>query len=91
MTAGADWDDDEWPGNPHLLALRELAALRPELDRLEASLVDELRSAAYSWAEIAAALGLSKTGVYRRHAAHDPTAARRRARRAERDEPDAWL
>ena len=92
MAADGVWDDDEDEfTDPNLLALRALGALRPALDRLEASLVDEARDGGYTWAEIGVELGLTKTGVYRRHAQHDPVAARRRAFRAAADSPDGWL
>jgi hypothetical protein len=92
VAADDDWDDEEDEyGDPYLLALRRLGALRPTLDRLEAALVDGAREHLCTWAEIGAELGLTKTGVYRRHGQHDPVAARRRARRAAGDSPDAWF
>jgi hypothetical protein len=60
------------------LALRELAALRPSLDRLEAALVDRARLEQTPWEAIAVDLGVTKQTAHRRHARHDPLAERRR-------------
>jgi len=60
------------------LALRALAELRPALDRLEVALVDRARLEQVSWALIASDLGVTKQTAHRRHARHDPVAARRR-------------
>jgi hypothetical protein len=60
------------------LALQALAALRPTLDGLEAALVDRARLEQSSWELIAADLGVTKQTAHRRHAGHDPLAARRR-------------
>jgi hypothetical protein len=74
------WSDDpDWGLSSARLALRELARLRPAFDRLEAALVDHARRAGSSWAEVATDLGVTKQTAHRRHAAHDPIAARNRA------------
>ena len=50
------------------LGLRSVAALRRLADRLEALQVDRARALGWSWAEIAAALGVSKQAVHKKHA-----------------------
>ena len=49
-------------------ALRALAELRRELEREEDVVVAGARVAGLSWAEIAAALGVSKQAVHKKHA-----------------------
>ena len=67
--------------DPWRRGLRELAELRTALDRLEAALVDRARLDGATWDELAEALAVSRPTAHRRHAAHDPIAARRRRRR----------
>jgi len=75
-----DWSDDpDWGLSAVHLALRELARMRPVLDRLEAALVDRARCDGSSWSEVATDLGVTKQTAHRRHAAHDPITARNRA------------
>jgi DNA-directed RNA polymerase specialized sigma24 family protein len=50
------------------LGLRSVAALRRLADRLEDLQVDRARALGWSWAEIAAALGVSKQAVHKKHA-----------------------
>ena len=52
--------------------LRSVAALRRLTDRLEDLQVGQARAGGWSWAEIAAALGVSKQAVHKKHAAHAP-------------------
>jgi DNA-directed RNA polymerase specialized sigma24 family protein len=54
------------------LGLRSVAALRRLADRLEDLQVARAREHGWSWAEIAAALGVSKQAVHKKHAAHAP-------------------
>jgi DNA-directed RNA polymerase specialized sigma24 family protein len=49
------------------LGLRSVAALRRLADRLEDLQVDRARERGWSWAEIAAALGVSKQAVHKKH------------------------
>jgi hypothetical protein len=70
--------------HPAVRALAEIAALRGSLDRLETALVVRAREDGCWWGEIGAALGLTKQGAHRRHAAHDPVTERRRRREARR-------
>ena len=50
------------------LGLRSVAALRRLADRLEDLQVSRARERGWSWAEIAAALGVSKQAVHKKHA-----------------------
>ena len=50
------------------LGLRSVAALRRLADRLEDLQVDRARALGWSWAEVAAALGVSKQAVHKKHA-----------------------
>lgn len=50
------------------LGLRSVAALRRLADRLEDLQVARARALGWSWAEIAAALGVSKQAVHKKHA-----------------------
>ena len=50
------------------LGLRSVAALRRLADRLEDLQVASARARGWSWAEIAAALGVSKQAVHKKHA-----------------------
>jgi hypothetical protein len=50
------------------LGLRSVAALRRLADRLEDLQVASARDRGWSWAEIAAALGVSKQAVHKKHA-----------------------
>ncbi|SEQ35792.1 helix-turn-helix domain-containing protein [Microlunatus flavus] len=50
------------------LGLRSVAALRRLADRLEDLQVARARERGWSWAEIAAALGVSKQAVHKKHA-----------------------
>jgi hypothetical protein len=58
-------------------ALREIVVTRAALDSLEAALVVRARSRGATWTQLAAALGLTKQGVRRRHLSVDPVFARR--------------
>jgi hypothetical protein len=51
-----------------VLGLRSVAALRRLADRLEDLQVGRARELGWSWAEIAAALGVSKQAVHKKHA-----------------------
>ena len=57
-----DLDDD----NP-LVALRAVAGLHVEADRIEAVLVRRARTAGVTWAGIAAALGVSRQAVHKKY------------------------
>jgi IS30 family transposase len=49
------------------VGLRAVAALGRLLEQLEALQVDNARSQGWSWQEIAAALGVTKQTVHRKH------------------------
>jgi hypothetical protein len=49
--------------------LRAVAALRRLVEQLEALHVQAAREQGWSWAQIAAALGVSKQAVHKKHAA----------------------
>ena len=83
--AGGDWDFDL----PEREALRELSEQRRALDRREDTLVDAARRLAVPWRSIGSDLGIGTTTAYRRHAPHDPIAARRRVLSDERKRPPA--
>ena len=50
------------------VGLRAVAALRRVVDQLEALQVDAARTKGWSWAEIAAGLGVSKQAVHKKYA-----------------------
>ena len=52
------------------VGLRAVAALRRLVEQLEALQVLAARDLGWSWAEIAAALGVSKQAVHKKHARH---------------------
>jgi len=60
LTRGADPDPR--------VGLRAVASLRLLLDRLEALQVAQAREQGWSWAGIAAVLGVSKQAVHKKHA-----------------------
>jgi hypothetical protein len=70
----------------HVRSLRQVRAARAALDELEAALVDRAREAGMPWTQIGNDLGISGQSAHRRHAGHDPWAARRRRLR----EQDGW-
>jgi DNA-directed RNA polymerase specialized sigma24 family protein len=59
LTGGAEADP--------AAALRRIAELRRELQRNEEALVHRARVAGLSWADIAAALGVSKQAVHKKY------------------------
>lgn len=64
MAAAAVVLGDEDP----VVALRGVAQLRGEVERAEAVLVRRARNAGATWVQIAAALGVSKQAVHKKHA-----------------------
>ena len=54
------------------VGLRAVAALRRLVEQLEALQVHAAREQRWSWAEIAAALGVSKQAVHKKHAGRAP-------------------
>ena len=50
-----------------LQALRAVAALQADADRIAAVLVRRARNAGCTWAEVAAALGVSRQAVHKRY------------------------
>lgn len=50
-----------------LRGLQAMAAMRAEIERLEAVLVRRARNDGVSWARIAAVLGVSKQAVHKKH------------------------
>jgi len=52
------------------VGLRAVAAMRRLTEQLEDLQVARARELGWSWAEIAAALGLSKQAVHKKHAGH---------------------
>lgn len=63
LVGGADSDDP-------ITALRAIAKLRAEVDRVEATAVRRARNANASWRLIALALGVSKQAVHKKYGRH---------------------
>ncbi len=63
QTLAAAIDDD---ANP-LRALRAAAALQADVSARTGVLVRRARNAGYTWAEVAAALGVSRQAVHKRY------------------------
>jgi ribosome-binding protein aMBF1 (putative translation factor) len=59
------------------VGLRAVVALRQLVERLEDLQVENARNRGWSWAEIAAALGVSKQAVHKKHSGHTPTEEKR--------------
>jgi predicted transcriptional regulator len=62
-TAGASEPEDT------LRELTQITKQRKQLERREATLVRRARNQGYVWEEIAAALGVTKQAVHKKHAA----------------------
>lgn len=69
MTSASDSVDASTSSDPEV-GLRAVAALRRLVEQLEDLQVANARSAGWSWAEIATALGVSKQAVHKKHAPH---------------------
>ena len=69
MTSASDSVDSSTSPDPDV-GLRAVAALRRLVEQLEDLQVANARSSGWSWAEIAAALGVSKQAVHKKHASH---------------------
>ena len=54
------------------VGLRAVVALRRLVEQLEDLQVESARSQGWSWSQIAAALGVSKQAVHKKHAGHAP-------------------
>jgi ribosome-binding protein aMBF1 (putative translation factor) len=52
------------------VGLRAVAALRRLVEQLEDLQVENARARGWSWADIAAGLGVSKQAVHKKHAGH---------------------
>jgi hypothetical protein len=55
------------------VGLQAVAALRRLVEQLEDLQVENARAHGWSWAEIAASLGVSKQAVHKKHAGHVPS------------------
>lgn len=55
------------------VGLRAVTALRRLVEQLEDLQVENARRQGWSWSEVAAALGVSKQAVHKKHAGHVPT------------------
>jgi hypothetical protein len=55
------------------VGLQAVAALRRLVEQLEDLQVENARAQGWSWAEIAASLGVSKQAVHKKHAGHVPS------------------
>lgn len=69
MSISTDTVDGSTSPDP-AVGLRAVAALRRLVEQLEDLQVAHARGLGWSWAEIAAALGVSKQAVHQKHAAH---------------------
>ena len=69
MASASDAVDGTTSPDP-AVGLRAVAALRRLVEQLEDLQVANARSAGWSWAEIAVALGVSKQAVHKKHAQH---------------------
>lgn len=54
------------------VGLRAVAALRRLVEQLEDLQVENARRQGWSWSEVAAALGVSKQAVHKKHSGHMP-------------------
>jgi hypothetical protein len=54
------------------VGLRAVVALRRLVEQLEDLQVESARAQGWSWSQIAAALGVSKQAVHKKHAGHAP-------------------
>lgn len=54
------------------VGLRAVTALRRLVEQLEDLQVENARQQGWSWSEVAAALGVSKQAVHKKHAGHVP-------------------
>jgi hypothetical protein len=54
------------------VGLRAVVALRRLVEQLEDLQVESARRQGWSWSQIAAALGVSKQAVHKKHAGHAP-------------------
>ena len=59
---------DQGTSQDPAVGLRAVAALRRLVDQLEDLQVQNARSQGWSWAQIAAAIGVSKQAVHKKHA-----------------------
>lgn len=59
------------------IGLRAVSALRRLTEQLEDLQVENARRQGWSWANIAAVLGVSKQAVHKKHAGHTPVAEKR--------------
>lgn len=66
MTQATELADATTSKDP-AVGLAAVAALRALLERLEALQVDNARTRGWSWQQIAAALGVSRQAVHKKH------------------------
>jgi len=59
--------------------LRAVATLRRLVEQLEDLQVENARAQGWSWADVAAALGVSKQAVHKKHAGHVPPTLERQS------------
>ena len=67
MTSSGDLIDSGTSRDP-AVGLRAVAALRRLTDQLEDLQVQSAREQGWSWSEVAAAIGVSKQAVHKKHA-----------------------
>ena len=76
MTNASDVVGDTTDPDP-ATGLRAVAALRRLVEQVEDLQVEHARSLGWSWADIAAALGISKQAVHKKHSGPSPTNGKR--------------
>jgi hypothetical protein len=69
MASASDTVESSTSPDP-AVGLRAVAALRRLVEQLEDLQVANARSLGWSWSEVAAALGVSKQAVHKKHASH---------------------
>jgi hypothetical protein len=78
MTDTVDLVGESTSADP-AVGLRAVAALRRLAEQLEDLQVTSARSRGWSWADIAAAIGVSKQAVHRKYAGRQPSGTDRRS------------
>jgi hypothetical protein len=76
---GTDTLIDQGTSRDPAVGLRAVAALRRLVEQLEDLQVQNARALGWSWADIAAAIGVSKQAAHKKHAGRSSADTKRRA------------